>query len=740
MKTKKNIIALLMIALLQIPLLADGFIVIPNPPMFPIHTPFPLEVVYHRVNVSVDGQVATTHIDQSFFNPTNHQLEGYYLFPIPEGAIIKDFTMQINGKETPAELLDADKARKIYEEIVRNALDPALLEYDGRGVFKVRIFPIEPGKEKKVTISYSEILQKDFATTEYIYPLNTEKFSAKPLKDVSIKVDIKSENEVKNVLCPTHNIDVVKKDEKHTVISYEEQNVKPDIDFKLYFDSGESDIGLSLLTYNTTKEDGYFFLSLSPSFFTDQEEVIDKDVTFIVDVSGSMAGEKLEYAKNALNYCIDNLNDDDRFEIIRFSTEARALFKSLVEVNDEHIKEARTFIKDMNPVGGTNIEEAMQLAMESATMDDRPHIIVFITDGKPTIGEIDENALLKSIEKTNKNNMRVFTFGIGEDINTHLLDKISELTRATRTYVSPSEDIEMKITQFFDKVQSPVLTDIAIEYGDDIDTYSIHPNNIPDLFRGSNLTLLGRYKGEGTKDIVLTGKVDEKKVSHTFQVAYSSDNKEYDFIPPLWAARRIGYLLDQMRLHGESKEVIDEIILLARTHGIVTPYTSYLIMEDEAVRVTRNELDDDIQTMGNFTSINSEINTRFHKEFEAMEDKSGSGSIQVSEEFRDLNYAENVVQTRQGESRMGYFDESGNERNIAQQVRNVQGRAVYQSGDWWVDSDLQKNENNDKQRIKFASDEYFELLRNKPESAQFLALGQNVRFNIDDTYYEIYED
>ncbi|RLC47263.1 MAG: trypsin, partial [Candidatus Cloacimonadota bacterium] len=503
-------------------LVADGFIVIP-PPHQPITNPqpFPLEVVYHHVSVDIDGQAATTHIDQVFYNPTSSRLEGYYIFPIPKGAVLKDFTMFINGKETPAELLPADKARKIYEDIVRQMKDPALLEYNELGIFKVRIFPIEPHSEKKVTMSYREILNEDNGTMEYLYPLNTEKFSSKPLKDVSVKVEIKSPKKLKNIYCPTHEVDIVRHDEMNAVVSYEETNARPDTDFKLYFDTSSDKFGLSLLTYKNPAEDGYFFLSATPALQFDDAEINAKDITFVLDVSGSMADKKLKQAKQALIYCIENLNKDDRFEVIRFSTEAYGLFKKLSPATRENMDSAEDFVRKLTPVGGTNIEEALTMAIKPESSPDRPHMVIFMTDGKPTIGEKDEDKLIEKIKRTNKNNIRIFTFGIGNEINTHLLDKITELTKATRSYISPEEDIEIKISNFYDKVQSPVLTDVVLSYKDPINVYQEYPQPLPDIFKGSNLTILGRYENHGNSKVTVSGKLKGKEMNYQFPVYFA---------------------------------------------------------------------------------------------------------------------------------------------------------------------------------------------------------------------------
>ena len=734
MNTIKIILAsLVTIVLLSTSALADGLIIIrdPAPPL----SPFPLEIVYHRVDVKINGNVATTYIDQEFLNPTDILMEGYYIFPIPVGAAINEFSMEINGKFAAAELLDAIKAREIYEQIVRQVRDPALLEYTNQGFFKVRIFPIEPRSTKRVKISYREVLNSDNGMYEYLYPLNTEKFSAKPLKDVSIKVDLKTNNEIKNIYSPTHPVDVVHKDNHNAIISFEEENTKPDIDFKLYFNTNNDDVGLSLLSYQSGNDNGYFLLTASPSFIVDEKQIDAKDITFVLDISGSMAGEKMRQAKRALLYCINNLNSQDGFDIVRFSTEAYSLFGDIVTATELNIKKAEKFIEDLKPVGGTNIEEALSIALKEKGNSNRSHMIIFITDGKPTIGEtVDEN-LTKKIEKLNKESKRIFTFGIGNEINTHLLDKITEITKATRTYIAPNEDIEIKVSSFYDKVQSPVLSNVSLSFERTVEVLQTYPRTLPDLFKGSSIIVFGRYTGNGSSSVTLKGTIKGEQKAFSYKAEFVNDDDEYDFIPPLWASRRIGFLLDQIRLNGENKELVDEITQLAREHGIVTPYTSYLIMEDEEIRVRRNDLVLDFQTLPPAPELRREA----EGDYDAMKEKSGDRSVTVSEEFQGLNQATNYAETKQGSGRMGYVDDNGHQQNLTQQVRNIQGRAIYQSGKFWVDSDLQKQKMQNQKRIQFNTDEYFSLLKDKPETAQFLALGQNVRFYYENTFYEIYE-
>jgi Ca-activated chloride channel family protein len=623
-------------------LFADGLIIIPRPQ--PLQSPYPLEVLYHHVDVKINGNIAETFIDQEFYNPSDIMLEGYYIFPIPKDVVINEFSMEINGEMVYAELLDAIKARQIYEDIIRQIKDPALLEYTGQGIFKVRIFPIEPKSKKKVKISYCEVLSSDNGLYEYIYPLNTEKFSAKPVKNVRVKVDLKTNKEIKNIYSPTHPVDVVNKDNHNAVISFEEENTKPDIDFKLYYNTNNDDVGLSLLTYKTGSDDGYFLLTAAPSFIIDEDQIDSKDITFVLDVSGSMAGQKLRQAKKALLYCVNNLNSGDGFDIIKFSTEGYSLFGKIESLTETNIKKAEKFINDLKPVGGTNIEEALNLALNEKGNSNRTHLIVFITDGKPTIGVTEDENLLKKIEKMNDDKTRIFTFGIGNEINTHLLDKITEQTKAFRTYISENEDIEIKISSFYDKVQSPVLINLSLSFSGGIRSFQTYPNNLPDLFRGSSLTIFGRYSGNGSSHITLNGTVKGERRAFTINTDFATDNDEYNFLPPLWASRRIGYLLDQIRLNGEDKELVDEITQLAREHGIVTPYTSYLIMEDEEIRVRRNELVDHFLTL----PPTPELRRENEGDFDAMKEKSGDRSVTASEELQGLNQASNYGETKQG--------------------------------------------------------------------------------------------
>src|SRR5437588_11895548 len=287
----------------------DGFIVVERPFLVrPGHFPFaPLEVTSHHVEVKIDGQVAVTSIDQEFYNPNDQRLEGSYMFPVPKGAHINKFSMEIGGKSVDAELLPADKARGIYEDIVRKMRDPALLEYAGRDLFKVRIFPIEPRSRKPIKISYTELLRSDAGTVTYSYPLSTEKFSAQPIKSLSVKVEVKSEQPLASIYSPSHKVEIKRDGANRAVIGYESKDEKPETDFQLVYNSGAPDVGLNLITDKRDSDEGYFLVLAAPTLAKGDKPVA-KDAVFVVDTTGSMAGAKLQQAKKALEFCVENLN------------------------------------------------------------------------------------------------------------------------------------------------------------------------------------------------------------------------------------------------------------------------------------------------------------------------------------------------------------------------------------------------------------------------------------------------
>jgi Ca-activated chloride channel family protein len=740
---------------------ADGLIVVhpirPAPPG-QFYAFAPLEITYHHVNVKINGQIATTSVDQEFYNPNPQRLEGTYLFPVPKGAQIDKFSMEIGGRQVEAELLPADKARSLYEDIVRKLRDPALLEYAGRDVFKVRVFPIEPNSPKRIQLSYSQVLPSESGLVSYVYPLNTEKFSAKPIKRVSVKVELDSPQAIKTIYSPSHAVEIKRDGPHRATASYETADALPDTDFALYFAPENDEVGLNLLTCKPAGEDGYFLLLASPGVDTKTAKAAPKDVAFVLDTSGSMAGKKITQAKKALQFCVENLNESDRFEVIRFSTDVEPLFGQLAEASPRNRQRAESFVQDLKAIGGTAIDEALRQVLASRpAKEDRPFMIVFLTDGEPTVGETDEDTIVAHVKSAGGGRTRVFCFGIGADVNTHLLDKIAEQTRAAAQYVLPEEDLEIKVSSFFSKITEPVLANPVLRVAGGPRVSKMYPEPLPDLFKGGQLIVVGRYTGQGAAGLEIEGTIAGQSKKFAQDVKFSAEAAETDFIPRLWATRRVGYLLDEIRLHGENAELRDEITQLARRYGIVTPYTAYLIIEDE----TRRNVPLTLQSMPQLNNDKQALDVTVQNWGAFKDRRGGEQALADSRYGSALRFAAspavaNATGAMEANRALGLSaahalpaaspgsakaaDSRERVAQYTQQNKFIAGRNFFQNDrQQWIDPAVQSLSNARRVRLQFNSAEYFALAAKESRALPWLALGRNVQFVLDGTVYDIYE-
>ena len=692
---------------------ADGFIVIPRPPKE--RTFIPLSIKYHHVEVTIKDQVTTTKVDQVFLNENNVDLEGIYIFPLPVEASISNFVMYVDGKPVKGEILEKSKARQIYDDIVRQMRDPALLEYIDRGAFKVSVYPIPARGEKRIQLEYSEVLKYDSGLCKYVYPLNTEKFSAKPIQSVTVSVDIKSDKAIKSVYSPSHEVDIRRQNDHAVKLSYEASNVKPDKDFVMYYTVSDKEFGLNLLAYKESGEDGFFMLLIAPKYETTSDEVIEKDVILVLDKSGSMQGEKIDQAKGALEFCVKSLKDKDKFGIITFSTDVDELDSSLLTATKANVEKAERFIDKLDATGGTDINDALLLALKKQTDPNRPRIIVFVTDGLPTVGTKDVDAILKNVEKAKSKSLRIFAFGVGYDVNTHFLDKLAEDNGGTSQYVKPSEDIEVSVSSLYSKISEPMLSNLKLDTGS-IKVREVYPKNLPDVFKGTQLVVLGRYDNNGTTDIKLDGDIRSRKYTTTNKADFPSKTTENDFIPRLWAQRKVGYLLDDMRTHGDNDEIKDEIIRLSKKYGIVTPYTSFLVLpEEEAERLPAG----DRRALARQSLDASGAGLKKERGAEAV------AASKIMSEMKaapaPTTMAVNMPKDWEGKVEIKY----------------VGVKTFILKKDVWTDTEYEPEMK--VTEIKYGSDEYFSLLSKEPELGKFLALGKNVIVFYKGNCYKIKE-
>ena len=753
------ILPLLLILLLASLARADGFIVIeqkvvaaPGPRMNFAFAP--LEVTYHHVDVQIHDLVAVTSVDQEFYNPNGQRLEGRYIFPLPAGAHIDKFQLDIDGTMQQAELLDSNKARQYYEEIVRKMRDPALLEYAGRDAFSVRIFPIEPHSTKRIKVSYTQLLKSDSSLVEYSYPLNTEKFSARPLRDVAISVNIKSKEPIKNLYSPSHAVSVRYEGDRRATVGWEAHNLFPDTDFKLLFSRTPKPLGIDLLTYRAANDEGYFLLMASPGMVATHATAQSKNICFVIDTSGSMAedgGKKIEQARKSLSFCLQNLSKEDRFNVIRFSTDVEPLFDNLVDADRKDVQKAQEFVDGLRPLGATAINDALLKALSMRPRDSkRPYIIIFITDGLPTVGVTGEDQIMANVQHADSAATRIYCFGLGTDVNTHLLDRLADQTNAISQYVLPNEDLELKLSDFYTKIKEPVLANVNVKFdAPGVRVTELYPTRVPDLYRGQMLVLFGRYSGSGSGSVRISGNVNGASQEFVTDINFGQGDRSNDFVPRLWATRRVGYLLDEIRMHGETAELKDEATRLARQWGIVTPYTAYLIVEDEKRRNVPAELQS-MRELSTDAAVRASVQRQYYSaraEAKDVRQRSGGQAVENAQSLGQLKRSYNLdapQQQQMGLRKAAAAAQPGapatqpsyrEAQNYAQQARIVAGRAFYQNGQTWTDSSAQdavaKNKNLKARQIKFGSDDYFALLTRYPHAAQWLALGNQVDLMLD---------
>ena len=708
-RTPLPIAALLAVlaGLVASPVYADG-IVVPEPPICefgPCPVPIPmaqLAIEYHRVQVRIEDQVAVTHVDQAFRNDNDWTVEGTYIFPLPAGAAVSNFPLGIDGEPVEGEVLDREQARQIYQEIVRKLQDPALLEYVDRGAVQASIFPIEPGESRRIELEYTQVLEADHGLIGYRYPLNTEKFSAQPLEQVSIAVQVLSADPVRAVYSPSHEVDIDRSDDFEFRVGYEAADVTPDRDFELFYSVADDEIGLNLLSYRDPESedpDGTFLLLVAPSVQADPDRRVDKDLILVLDQSGSMEGEKFRQAQQALTFVLDHLNSGDRFNVIAFSTGTDSYAGGLRPA--EEATEARRWVERLTAVGSTDINRALLEAV--AQLDrERSTFVIFLTDGLPTEGVTEAEQILENLQEAAPSNLRLFTFGVGFDVDTFLLDSLANEHHGAASYVSPGQSIDEAVSAFYEKVSTPVLTNLELEFGNQI-VFDLYPDPLPDLFAGGQLVLVGRYRDSGNFTIRLSGEVNGETQTFSYEGQRLLSSGGPEFLPRLWATRKIGALLSQIRLEGPNQELVDQIVRLSIRYGIVTPYTSYLVTEPEALGADAQE---DLAArafsdlLGTPTAVSGEA---------AVQRAAEEGQILRS----DVAFAPD-------------FD-----------VVKVVGTRTFKLVDGvWIDTGFDPQQDETIQ-IPFLSEDYFQLADSRSELGAALALGPRVIVVFDGVAYEV---
>jgi Ca-activated chloride channel family protein len=649
------------------------------------------------VRIAVDGRVARTEIEERFRNNGAVVAEGSYLYPMPGEAVFTNFSLWMGDQEVKGETMNAEQARSIYEEIVRRRKDPALLTFAGHGLVRARVFPIQAGETRKVALRYTQLLTRAGDALRLRYSLGSRGTSG----GSSLVVTAPNASSYGTPYSPTHAI------QTRTTGDRLEITFPGDAtgEVELFLPLRQGLVGTSLVTHAPGGEDGYFMLLLAPGE-SEARATVPRDLTLVVDVSGSMSGTKLEQAKAALEQAIGTLGSNDRFRLIAFSSAVRRFRPDFVPATRENLTDAREFIDALGADGGTNIAGALDAALDAGGDAERLAIILFLTDGIPSVGEQAPDRIAEQAA-SRIGRSRLFTVGIGHDVNTYLLDRLASRGRGTTEYVPPGASVEMAMGLLMGKLRHPALVDLRI--GDTpVSISQVFPTQLPDLFFGEELVVLGRYHGIGRGEVIVTGRRNGRQERITTAADFRSYEADNAFIPKLWAARQIGELTRQIRLEGASPGLVSQVRDLGLRFGILTEYTSYLVQEPSEV-VALNGVPMPARAEDAGGALNSAAQTG-----RVAFDRARASS--KFSETKSLADADAIAETR-----LTSLSPAG---AAAPPNRRAGGRIFVMRGQVWTD--IGHTDRITVTEIEAYSRAYFDLVRQLPELAPYLPVGDQL--------------
>jgi Ca-activated chloride channel family protein len=705
----------LMPGLAQVVIIDDGWARRPVPP-FPLPRPIPIRsdcrIRAVEVHADIQDQATKVRMSQVFQNPSPVPMEAQVLFPLPEGAAVSALTLMVDGHEMAGRILPKEEARRTYEDIVRRRRDPALLEYVGRDLFQTSVFPVPPGKESTVQINYSQLLKKEGGLVDFLLPIGMAKHSAKPVENVSVTVNIAAPAPLRTVYSPTHQAEINRTNATHAVAKLTLHNVSNPDDFRLLYSSDASPVGLNVISYKPDeKDDGYFALLAAPGVESNQAPKLAKTTMFLCDRSGSMAGKKMEQVKSALQFLLRQLGVGDTFNIVAYDSEVESFRPELQRADAQTIQAALSWVDGLSAGGGTNIDGALRTGLEMLHDSSRPNYVFFLTDGEPTVGERSEVKIAANAVQENRVHARMFVFGVGFDVNGRLLDRLARELRGQSVFVRPNEDIEAPVSALFAKVGSPAMTNVMVDIQlDGGATSRVYPRQMPDLFRGDELVLVGRYRNGGAANIRVAGVAGGRQQEYKYQARFAEATHDdtNGFIAKLWALRRIGEIIDDLDLHGRNQELVDELVALSQRHGILTPYTSFLT-------------DDNV----NLTEMRRNAATAARSAADQLTLVTGTAGFVQREQKAQMQFAANVQMPAAPPAQM-------------QRLQQIGQKAFFKKNRLWQDSTVTPEQVRNAIHVTQFSRAYFDLAESHGGAfAQYLALDGPMLVNIGAKTYQI---
>lgn len=546
----------------------------------------PLKVRKQQLTLRVQDQVARVTVEEVFENLTDRPQEGWYLLPLPDGAAISGFATWVDGQRVESRIEAKKKAVQTYEAAAREGRQPALLEEVAPGTFRTRVDGIPANGTKRIEASYAQVLPYDAGLVTVRVPMKVEgKHGAEPVGDFKVVIELADQKKILDVKVASHPATITALPGGRYRVVLEGKNVRPDEDLVVTYRTESSRLGLSFVPYRPDPaEDGYFLLLASPQELTTEGDLVQKDVVFVFDVSGSMEGAKIEQARRALMHCLSALNRNDRFTIIAFSDGLNPFRNKVVQATRAHVEEGLRFASTLTAGGGTNISDALLTALGVLEQSERPGVVVFLTDGQPSAGVTEPAAIAQKVKDRNAGKARLFSFGVGRDVNQVLLERLATENRGAGDFVVEGQTIEAVVGGFYAKISKPVLSELSLDFGE-ITVAMQFPTELPDLYKGSQLVMVGRYRGHGKAKAQLVGTLNGKRHAIPFEADFPAEEHSSAFVARLWAQRRIDHLLSKGRLEGETEEARSEVIALSERHQIITPYTSLVAVRAADTRL-----------------------------------------------------------------------------------------------------------------------------------------------------------
>ena len=646
----------------------------------------PVQVTQVDAAIKVNNQMAITQLDVSLRNPNRRRMESEIIIPVPDGSVFRGFSFEGSGLEATAKILPKDEARRIYESIVAQTKDPALLEFVGTGLLQSSVFPVEPMGTQKVRITYEKLLPNDGVRIDYALPRSETLEYRVPW---NIEVEVKSAEPIASLYSPSHELAVNRISDREIRASIKGTTQPGAFQLSMMRQKGEG-LTASLMAYPDPKiGGGYFLVLMAPPARAKEEGAasLRREVTIVLDRSGSMAGEKLEQVRAAALQVLERLSDGEAFNIFGYNESVDRFSTEPVIKSAASMQSARKYLTALGVSGGTNIHDAVVEALMQKPVEGTLPIVLFLTDGLPTIGQTSEKAIREAAAKGNPHKRRIFTFGVGVDVNTPLLSRLARQSRATATYVLPKEDVEVKVSDVFERLRGPLLAEPSLVVVDAKGkpvpgrVTDLLPSTLPDIFQGEQVVLLGKYIESDPIKFRLSGRDRSGKRSFDFDFKFDKATTANAYVPRLWASNKIGVLSEAIRDLGADsvhfgagpavspndprlRELVDEIVRLSQDFGILTEYTAFLAKEGTAL-------------------ANSALNESLAGQNFRKRGRARFGASSYNQEANLKSQIESKFLNRENR----YWDAKLNAVEIAN-VQQVNDRSYFKRGNLWVDSQV----------------------------------------------------